>query len=423
MFVQNLDRNPFKASQSTPVPRSTRILSTGNFQITMVEPVPMTMRTTKRAPPKDPDVKTLEDFTFKPLKICWKNDYDIITVHRKVLGYLKTTRDRRDALNKNISALRVLLRSNISIEEISSIRLKISDLDREVSKLDCLSRLDYTNAVEGILNEYREISQVTVIVAGQKIKQNSLTITRKMQLVAEFLEISKEYCPMEIIREFKGSSLCRACNGIVSEKGDRYACIDCDTIQPRTELQEEGGDSDSSAFKRIGYESAVNFQDIVLQFQVAYPVNIPERILETIRSTIAQYQAFDIDKLTKSDLVKIMKEQNLGSWYKHLNKIYMQLTGKKPMDISKYVRNLFRRGELLYEIYDQIKSEDRSNFMHGLYLLWLFLKNEGCNPDMDDFVLLKSRRVEIANIETLTKGFKILRQSHPEFKWEIYQIP
>ena len=76
---------------------------------------------------------------------------------------------------------------------------------------------------------------------------------------------------------------------------------------------------------------------------------------------------------------------------------------------------------MISEIYEEIRG-DRSNFIHGLYLLWIFLCNEGYKPDPDDFVLLKSRDVEMSNINTLTAGFKILRKTNPEFEWKIFEI-
>jgi hypothetical protein len=49
--------------------------------------------------------------------------------------------------------------------------------------------------------------------------------------------------------------------------------------------------------------------------------------------------------------------------------------------------------------------------------------NEGVKPDMQEFPLLKSRSVECQNIGMLTRAFEVLRKTHPEHKWEIFQIP
>ena len=127
--------------------------------------------------------------------------------------------------------------------------------------------------------------------------------------------------------------------------------------------------------------------------------------------------------MTKYDLYRIMKDHHLGNWYKHLHRIHYELTDIKPPNISQYETNLFKRGDLLNKIYDEIKSDTRSNFMHGLYLLWLFLMNEGYKPIDSDFVMLKGRDAEVNNIDILQRGFSILSTSHSEMKWKIYQLP
>ena len=149
----------------------------------------------------------------------------------------------------------------------------------------------------------------------------------------------------------------------------------------------------------------------------------PERVMEAIRGAVAQYQDFDIKRLTRTDLVTIMKGLGLGAYYKHLHRIWMDLTGNKPGDITPYVPSVNKRGELLAAIYNEIKPEDRSNFIHGIHLLWLFLRNEGYNPDMEDFVLLKSRDTELTNLDILKLGFEKLNISHEDIKWEIFQLP
>lgn len=98
------------------------------------------------------------------------------------------------------------------------------------------------------------------------------------------------------------------------------------------------------------------------------------------------------------------------------------LTEKLPPDISQYETNLMKRSDLLIRIFDEIKTVDRSNFLHKLYLMWLFLKNEGYVPNMDDFIMLKGREVELNNVSMLQRGFEILSKMNTGMKWKIYQL-
>jgi hypothetical protein len=376
----------------------------------------------KRTPVKTEDVTKATLGKEERLVIRWCDDYDILGVHRQILRSFKTRKERKELLEKKLTGARVTLKTSQTVESLSSMRIQITDLEREIAKLDQVSQLDYFNAVNVILQEYQKLSNTGPMVMGQKQEQDALLATRKTELVDAYFREATPFYGLDVVREIKSTGLCRLCNGAVIDQGDKYICADCNSVRTKVEAVDDSGDRDDLS-RKTSYESGGNFRDFVMQFTMSFPVSIPVRILDRIRAEANQYNAFDIKKqLTRVDLVRIMKDLHLGAWYKHLNKIYYLLTDKMPADISAYVPNVIRRGVLLNEIYADIKSRDRSNFLHGLHLLWLFLKNEGCEPNMEDFVLLKSRDVELANLETLQKGFDILKRTHPEFTWVIYEV-
>lgn len=402
---------PSKPSQKGEMPRG-------------VQAVPMTItRTARKAVDAKPKVKTIDDMQFERVEVRWSTDWDIISLHRTVLLYLESLQERKTLLESTIKACRCTNRQLLSTSEIANLRIRIGELEQELKKLSTVSILDYNSKVKPLLAEYKELSKITPKIFGEKEKPSDIDSGRKAGVVAEYLEIARQYCPMEVIREIKGSSGCRCCGGLVIDDGEQLRCSECGTSHTKIEVCSEKIDSEDSLFKNTTNEHSVNFRDILSQFRGTYPVVIPDKVLDTIKKAVSQYKAFDIKRMTKADLIKIMKENNLGLWYKHLNKIHNLLTEKPLPDISSCAANVEKRGELLAEIYDDIKPEDRSNFIHGLYVIWLFMMNEGCKPNMDDFCLLKSRSVELVNIDTMVRGFEILRKTHPEFDWNIYQIP
>jgi len=228
---------------------------------------------------------------------------------------------------------------------------------------------------------------------------------------------------MNIIRDIKANMTCNVCNGLIIDDGNNYICSNCNSIHSKIEVKIKYDNlEDYSPGKDIN-QRATNFNDVILQVQANFPITIPPKILEMIRESASNFQNFDINKINTADLYKIMSEEGLSFWYKHINKVRYELTGRKPKDYSKYDNNVRKRVQYLNQIYDGIKDPDRSNFMHALYLYWQCLMNEGCTPDMDDFYLIKNRNVEYSNIEVLTRGFEILSKSHPEMSWKIYELP
>jgi len=388
------------------------------------EPMVMTSRSVSKIATDKKNEQPVEiDDELESLHIRWTDDYDIVIVHTRVLQYLKHREERKVNIRNRLKGANLVMKTLRSVEEISNLRLLIADLQEELQKLEKVLRLDYLAAVSDIVAEYKELNNTVPVIMGRPRVENSSHRIRKAELVEAYFNECSKYYKLDVVRVLKSSALCKLCNGIVVDRGEQYICSDCHSVKTKIEVVNNEPHDEGSG-KKSNYESGGNFRDFVMQFMMTFPISIPERLLDKIRKTASQYQGFDIKtQLTKPDLVRIMKELHLGSWYKHLNKIYFLLTGKKPADISAYSQNVILRGLYLNEIYNDIKADDRSNFLHGLHLLWLFLKNEGCEPDMTDFVLLKSRDVELNNLETLRKGFAILRKTHPEFTWTDYELP
>lgn len=426
MIVKKVNVNIFdrEAEKKYEQPQSTRIVNTQNNVVRVVESsrMPVT-RTTRRHVEEVEHVKTIEDFQITPMNIKWSSDYNILNVHTEILNYLKKRKEQADVIKKTINSYRSSADSKMSTADIASLRIKIEEMEMKVSHLRSLSLMEYKVAVTPILSEYKTLSAAVPRVFGQKEKINSVEYCRKSELVSSYFDIAKNYYPMNITRTVNTDTRCTNCSGNIIKDGEHYRCVECDCITHILEIQEEHTDYEEPTSKKFTNEDTSNYRDIVLQCAGTFPIIIPDYVIETIVETNSQYIDFDIKKMTKTDLLKTMKKLNMGLWYKHINKIYQMLTSIKPMDITKYIPNLYRRGDLLHEIYDKIKPENKTNFMHGLYLVWIFLKNEGCDPNMEDFCMLKSRSCEIENIDILTKGFEILRKTHPEFKWEIYQLP
>jgi len=423
MLLTTTEYNPFLKKTQHTMSNSTRILDPGNDEVKTVNVQPMTTRRTTRKcrdNTRNKMPKFIDDFKVEPLEICWSNDYNIPSIHEKIIQFFRTKADREEALDKTISAFRLYKSSSLNAEDVSEIRSKIKKLENELKHLSSMSLMEYMTKVKSLITTYKELSVSKPRVFGQKETIDYFNQEKKADIVEQYFNIAKEYYTMNIVREQRSSGLCDKCGGILSDDSEQYICTECYTIHKKIENPIEIVEQEDTYAIKSGYRRTI--EDIILQFQNKFPINIPERVMDIIKKHIASYKNFDIKKMTKLDLYKVMKAKGLGTWYKHINKIHHQLTGLAPPDISKYEQNVIKRGELLTEIYDDIKPDNRSNFMHKFYLLWLFLKNEGYDPHIDDFIMLKGRDVEVNNINIMKRGFEILSERYPNMQWKIYEI-
>lgn len=379
-------------------------------------------RTVRKETPTE-NLKTIEELAFKPLEIKWSMDYDISMVDSKVLDYLKTLNEKKLSLEKRILTFSNSNKNEVKLADMISIRNEIATMREEIEKLNKISISDYISDVCSILNEHRNLSNSGPKIFGQKEELNIVNLTRKAKLVEEYFDIAKKYCPMNVTRNIKMNGSCYHCNGILIDDGENMLCTNCNSITVKIEANIKYSEGEDQFNNKESSKKDINFKEIIMEWNGTSPVNIPQRVYDEIRNYASKFEKMDLTKISKLDLYKIMHELNLGQWYKHLSKIHIDFTKKQPMDISKYESNLIKRGEYINQIYPEIKNADRSNFLHGLHLIWLFLMNEGCTPDMNDFVLLKNRSVEYNNLEVLERGFQILRKTHPEMQWKIFQLP
>lgn len=368
------------------------------------------------------DKKCLDDFEEMCLNIEWGNDYNISSVDREVVNQLMTHMSKDETITETIEFFKAQIPQCEHTEDVIKIANRIQELEFELKKLRSISIVDYKSRTMKILEEYENLRSKSPQVIGKTNSIDSATMKKRTELVESYFEIAKSFCSMNINRTLDKIGMCSLCGGHVIEEEDQIVCSECNSSQRKINLSEECINTDHCSSTN-SYQCTINYTNIVLQFQGTFPVNIPENLYDKIKRITSAYADFDVRKISKYDLYKIMKSNGMGKWCKHLHKIHNVLTDQSLPDISRYQANLIKRGYMLNSIYEEIKPEDKSNFMHGLYLLWLFLKNEGYDCKQEDFIMLKSRDVEVNNIETLKKGFKILSEKHPEMDWIIYEIP
>lgn len=420
MIVGSISNNPF--SKQKPIitePKSIILQSNNNDNPVKLQPMTSRRKREVINPNKINMPKSMSDFVMEELDISWSNDYNIISVHEKIIEFFKSKRNRQSIIESTINAFKTYFKPGMLAEEISDIRFKIKKLREELRELQKLSIMDYSSATSELINEYTELSNNKIIIFGQKETINYIKQEQKINIIDEYFKVAKLFYPIKVQRDVKNTGFC-ICGGIIFDQGDQNICIECNRIHKKIEIPNETMDlEDYHAPKNVDQRS---LEDTILQFQGKDINIIPNKVISVIKTHINSYKGFNIKEMNKQDLYKIMKQRGLGSYYKHINKIHYMLTEKLPPDISQYETNLMKRSDLLIRIFDEIKTVDRSNFLHKLYLMWLFLKNEGYVPNMDDFIMLKGREVELNNVSMLQRGFEILSKMNTGMKWKIYQL-
>lgn len=428
MIIRKLEGHASMGRSVIEQPQSTRAVNIGTGRIDTITRTPMPVTQSVRRPVPTPNVHevnlTAVELESKPIEVKWSVDYDIIGLNIRIIAFMKGQKSRRDQIHKMIVSHEAERAKASSADEISSFNVKINNLKRQFDDLGQLTLMDYMSQSKHVLDAYKKFANNGPQVFGQKEIIDVSALCEKTGLVEEYLGIASKFYPLNITRTKSHVPTCPMCQGTILDDGHQYVCSDCQTTQNKMEIHAEpSNESESHSSKKSHYDSGWNFAEIVRQWQGDYPVVIGEAVLGAIRGHLEKYNGFNIKNATNYDILAAMKALNMGSWYKHINKIRFLLTGKKPRDISRLVPRIIRRGELFSGIYNDIKSDDRTNFIHGLHFLWISLMNESADIDMEDFCLLKSRDCELKGLDAMKRGFPILAKSNPEFRWDLHQIP
>lgn len=428
MLVRNGVVNPFAKTKTVVNPISSRPENSLPPHTQLRPAFSMSDKIENLPVEKKYEFVSTELCNIEPIIVKEDNNCDLLNINQQILKYFKEIRNRIEHLDKSIPMVVEFINSTKN----SSVKMKyqnqLYEIEKEIAGLKKFSSLEYRIKTGPLLKEFMGLRQnMGVSVLGKKKGVNDYhNQTRKVMLVKEFLSYAVRYCTVLKIEKCSGEPTCYKCGEELLDNGQELQCVNCGLVQECIEVGEnmDGGSDNKNISKKTGVSDNIkNFRNIIDQFEVSSNVNIPTKIIDSIREHILKYRSFNIDCLTKGDLVTVMKMLKLNSmWFKHLNKIYFILTNKKPETIDPYIPNLMKRIEYFAEIHDEVKGPDRSNFIHGLHIFWIFLMNEGYKPNPDDFVLLKSREVEINNLKIIEKAFNILTVKHPEFEWKIFEF-
>lgn len=371
--------------------------------------------------------KTLKDTDYATLDIEWGLECNITKIHAVIMKFMKNKKYRKEFIEQEICKLKFHL-EDCDNKEIGEISSAINSYKDEIDKLNRFSAVEYINLVNPLLNEYEKIHNSGKLVIIGQLSSTDVNRDKSMiKIIEEYLTIAKKHYPMNIVRREINRGLCDNCNGVIVDKGDHYACLECQRMQQLIEVTPESAVFDDNNMKKSSNSNNVDnigFRNVVLQACCRSSDVIPVEIIDKIKNSFAKLKSsIDIRTITHQDLLGTMKRLKLSNYYKLINKIHSILTDQPPFQISdRLLDRVFVRGDQFISIYPDIKGQEKTNFVNSLGLFLQFLLNEGFQPDMKYFVMLKSAEAEIKNIEVIKRGFDVLKKKHPNCPWVIYQI-
>jgi len=160
------------------------------------------------------------------------------------------------------------------------------------------------------------------------------------------------------------------------------------------------------------YKRDNHFNEWLLQFQARENTDIPQEVIDQLRSEFRKQKIQTISDITHIKVRGLLKKLRLNKYYEHVPYITNILNGMKPprmtQELEDRLRMMFRD---IQDPFNKHCPESRKNFLSYSYVLYKFCELLGEDDFLVCFPLLKSK-------EKLYQQDVIWKKICDELQWE-----
>jgi hypothetical protein len=190
-----------------------------------------------------------------------------------------------------------------------------------------------------------------------------------------------ENCEYSNIIHFHDTSdlVCDGCGAII-------AALICEELTYKEEQET------SEKVINYSYKRENHFNEWLSQFQAQEMTNIPDEIIEQLRSELKKIKVKKLEEITHAKIRGLLKKLRLNKYYEHVPYITNILNGIKPpnmpQELEEYLRIMFKD---IQRPFDKNCPTERKNFLSYSYVLYKFCELLGEDDYLQYFPLLKSK--------------------------------
>ena len=225
-------------------------------------------------------------------------------------------------------------------------------------------------------------------------KQN---ISRKIVKTADKCKT----CPDSNLLHFHDTSdlVCDSCGAII-------ACLISEELTYKEEQET------SEKVVNYSYKRENHFNEWLSQFQAQELTNIPDEVIEQLRSELKKIKIKKLEDITHAKIRGLLKKLKLNKYYEHVPYITNILNGIKPpnmpQELEECLRMMFKD---IQKPFDTHCPAERKNFLSYSYVLYKFCELLSEDEYLQYFPLLKSK-------EKLYQQDVIWKMICQDLRWE-----
>ena len=243
----------------------------------------------------------------------------------------------------------------------------------------------------------------TVGLKRKDIYTDYLIVVEKQNIPRKIVKTMDrcETCPDSNLLHFHDTSdlVCDSCGAII-------ACLISEELTYREEQET------SEKVVNYSYKRENHFNEWLSQFQAQELTNIPEEVIEQLRSELKKIKIKKLEDITHVKIRGLLKKLKLNKYYEHVPYITNILNGIKPpnmpQELEECLRMMFKD---IQKPFDTHCPAERKNFLSYSYVLYKFCELLSEDEYLKYFPLLKSK-------EKLYQQDVIWKMICQDLKWE-----
>ncbi len=341
----------------------------------------------------------------------YTEDLNILKIHEAVLARLSYERRTVKDLRASLSEMTRVPSSSLSFNENRQMEISVERTRSAILSLEEDSKTkEYSLLVKEILEEYTSISSNASkgIVIVKDLNDGSTdesreVVEKRVALIERYLDISKSYIALDVIRIASCKAQCGNCGADNSQSEvDEEGLRTCECGYERGDLSSQSFYKDSL---RVGpgdkntYLNRENFHKALMRYQGKQtkkpPVRLYQQLDERCRFLgLPSGESIRALPLTENgkkagtsnqSMLLALNETNNSAYYEDINLICHIYWGWRLPDVSRHEEKIMQDYDLTQEIYDRIPNKERTASLNVQFRLYVHLLALGLPCSKDDF--------------------------------------
>lgn len=218
---------------------------------------------------------------------------------------------------------------------------------------------------------------------------------RRKDIFKKYLTEVEGECEIKTVRDY--GSPCKGCGKsytkVLDEVISEEICRECGSMEYF--LGEELGFKDEQEMDKnivYSYKRENHFNEWISQFQAKESTNVPEEIINQLRSEFKKQKIKDLSEITHEKVRGLLKKLDKNKYYEHVPYIATMLSGIQPPTMPQALEDKLRL--MFHKIqapFEKHKPQNRKNFLSYSYVLYKFCELLGEDEYLPCFPLLKSK--------------------------------